>query len=258
MNSAQAYPETAPNVRSQGTVRGWLRLLFDPVNAFRAMDGGRAAWAAPLLVLAALSILATVAHEWAVPVEDRIEARIEQAEQLLGRPLRAGSDEEAAAAYMPAVGIRLVFVGAATIAMAAVVAGVVAIVIALCGHAMRFSRVLAVVSQAMLPPSVSWTLCLSLLLLLKAPSDIDPLRPDAVVVSNPAGFVDTSQWSPFLRSIAVSLDVFSMWTAALTAIGLAATSPRLGLAKALTIVVMVWAGYVLFKGILATVIPALG
>ena len=78
---------------------------------------------------------------------------------------------------------------------------------------------------------------------LKSPDEFNLINPLAF---NPAAFMDPINSSKFLYTLAMSLDLFTIWGILLTAIGLkAAAGKRLSFGGALFAVVLPWAILVL-------------
>jgi hypothetical protein len=236
--------------------RHMMALFVDPPRGFR-LDAAK--WLPPLLILMSLTMFIVALHERIVPFEDRVDAQIAQAEAILGHPLSA-AEREARFADQPSparVAAHLAFYGASTAAVLLFTAFIFTTLAALCGSDARYPTVLAVVADAMVPPSVVWTACATTMLLLKPAADLDAVRVDALVLSSVGAFLDRDAWSPFVLSLFSSIDLFSIWTAALTAVGLGLGAPQLGRRAAVTVTILVWATYALLKAVIALWIPQL-
>lgn len=231
-------------------------LFVEPSRAFR-VDATRAL--PPLLMLVLLTMGIASLHATAIPVETRVDAQIAQTESILGRRL---SQAEREARYLDAQSTarfvtKAVVYGVSTALALLTTAFVFLTVAVISGSTVRYRTMVGVVGDAMLPPSLVWTVCTAVVLFLKSPADIDPIRFDAIVVSSLGALLDRQSWSPFVVSLCSSLDVFSLWTAALIATGLAIGAPRMGGRAAITTTIGVWGSYVLLKAVAALWLPQL-
>jgi hypothetical protein len=112
------------------------------------------------------------------------------------------------------------------------------------GANLKFKTSLAIFSHGVLPLFGVAGLLGVVVLLLKDPSTIDI---ENLVASNAGAFLD-SDAPRRMRALAVSLDIFSVWSVALLAIGYRAVNPRrISVAMALSIVLGVWLLGVLVK-----------
>ncbi|HXX15358.1 MAG TPA: YIP1 family protein [Candidatus Eremiobacteraceae bacterium] len=119
----------------------------------------------------------------------------------------------------------------------------------LSGAGAKYPQAMAVVAHAGLVAIVSTPIFL-LILFLKPPGTIDPDNPMA---TNVAAFLpeDAAKW---LVTFCKSLDVFTIWSLILMAIGFAAINPRkLKGAKSFAIVFSIWGAYVLVRTLWAFV-----
>jgi len=234
-----------------------LDCFFRPAERFSRFRY-RPQWVAPLLVLSLLSVFITVLHRYVVPYANQVQAQIDQTEKITG-PL-SSEEKEARVSRRPGVtaqvgwlGLIVVFTGLSTLVCA--LAFWIAMMIS--GEDMGFATLFSLTTHSMVPPSVVWTLCATALLFLKDANDIDPVRLDNLVFSNPGAAFNWEISHPFLQSILGSIDVFSIWTMALMAIGISACARNKPLRKSAAITAAVWGLYILAKGLLAVWIPAI-
>jgi hypothetical protein len=110
------------------------------------------------------------------------------------------------------------------------------------GAGIGFKKTFAAVSYAWLP-MVLQSLLSILVLYMKPPEEFDLQNP---VMVNAALFL-SSDAAPWLKSLASSFDLFSFWTMALMAIGLAAGARRLTTGKAFGMILFPWALGVILK-----------
>jgi hypothetical protein len=108
------------------------------------------------------------------------------------------------------------------------------------GASIGLNRMMAIVSYAQLPRVLVTGLAL-LVMYLKSPDDFDIRNP---LVFNVAALLpgDAPQWQ---RTLGGSLDLFTFWVLALTAIGISAAAPRIKFGKALGGVLFPWALYLI-------------
>jgi Yip1 domain len=119
----------------------------------------------------------------------------------------------------------------------------------LAGAGVRFSQAMAVVAHAGMTALISAPVFI-LVVFLKSPGTIDPNNP---VATNLAAFLpeEAAKW---LVTLCKSIDIFTIWSLILMAIGFAAINPRkLKGAKSFTIVFLVWGMYVVIRTLFAFV-----
>jgi len=107
------------------------------------------------------------------------------------------------------------------------------------GGNIRFQSMMGIVSYGFLPRLLVAALSM-LVMFLKPPEDFDLRNP---LMFNAGAFVPAgaAQW---LKALAGSFDLFSLWVIALIAIGISAASPKIGFGKALAAVAFPWLLYV--------------
>jgi hypothetical protein len=112
----------------------------------------------------------------------------------------------------------------------------------------RFKQAFAVMCYASLPGLIFTVLAIAVMF-LKNPDDFNLRNP---LVFNPGAFMDPQSTSKFLYSVACSLDLFTIWTILLLAVGLkAAGGKKLSFGGSLTAVALPWAVLVLVRASLA-------
>jgi len=110
------------------------------------------------------------------------------------------------------------------------------------GAGAKFGQAMGIVSHAMIVGLIA-TVFLILILFLKPPGTIDLENP---VATNIGAFLPEST-SKAVMAFAKSIDIFTIWTMLLVAIGFAAVNPKKLKGKSLSIVLSVWAVYVACK-----------
>jgi hypothetical protein len=111
----------------------------------------------------------------------------------------------------------------------------------------RFKQIFAILCYASLP-SIIQAVLTTVVMFLKKPEDFNLLNP---LVFN-LGFIETN--SKFLHTLASAVDLFTIWTILLVAVGLKAAGGRkLSFAGALIAVVLPWGVIVLIRASIASV-----
>jgi len=229
-----------------------LRFFHSPQQAFLRLKQ-HPSWVVPLLIVMGASIPVILLHHAVVPRQARIEAQMAELEKYRGQVF--GEEER-----MAWVRSQTAYENIKTIGVAAISFVIVALVSALAfwvafslaGHDFRFKTVFSVFNHALLPPSIAWSFLTSLVLCFKDPIQIDPIRPENVVLSNPAAFLDQATIHPFFYSLLSSLDLFSIWTLVLLSIGFSVCGTKLRLGKSALVTTCVWSIYVIGKASIAS------
>ena len=222
--------------------------IFNPRPAFEdiaARPGWN--WIVPLVIMCILS-LAVIAIfgqrvGWRTFMERQFanNARIEQmTPDQRERALESAVKIAPIFAYVEVVIIPFII----PVIIAAVLLGAMNL---MAGARIQFKTSMAIVAYSWMPFLISGLI--GILLLFIKPADTIEL--EHLVASNVAAFLpdDAPKW---LESMGMSIDMFSFWVFTLQAIGFAAASPKkLSFGKALAIIFLVWAIWVLFKSGLA-------
>lgn len=239
-------PAVAPAPAGMGEFSRITGVFFDPKKTFEDI-AKRPTWIVPvvLIVIAILAVSVTMSQRIGMEriVRHGMDASSraqqmtpEQREQAIGMGVKVAS----IMAYAAVIFVPLVYV-----IIAAVLLGVASGILS---AGVRFKQVFAVVCYANLTGLISATLTI-VVLFLKNPDEFNAQNPLAF---NPAAFMDPNSGSKFLYSLATSLDLFSLWTILLIAVGLkAAAGKKLTFGGALFAVVLPWAVFVLGKSAMA-------
>lgn len=232
-------PEPQATISPLGRVFG---TFFSPKATFE--DIARTPnWVLPVVLTTLLSIIAVIAMNQRINWREYISEQIEKnprAAQLSPEQKEKQIDVSAKITtyivYVAGVVGPIIFV----VIVGGVLMGAYNL---LAGTGARFSQAMAIVAHAGLVGIVSTPIFL-LVLFLKPPGTIDPNNP---VATNVAALLpeDSAKW---LVALCKSLDIFTIWSLILMAIGFAAVNPRkLKGAKSFTIVFGVWAAYVVVR-----------
>ena len=235
---------TSPNAQSwMGALARIINVLITPKAAFEDI-AQRPTWLAPLVLISLVSIAVIAIYSqrvgWRAYMEKQFadnprtaQMTADQREEALDRGVR----------WAQAIGYISSVVG--TLAAAAIVASVLLGAFNLLASAqLNFKTVFGIVSHAWMPYVVGGVLGIGMLYIEPAENNVDienlvPLHLGAFL-SN-----DSARW---LRTLASSFNLFSLWAILLMAVGLAAARPKkVRFGTALRIVGGLWLGYVLVK-----------
>ena len=122
------------------------------------------------------------------------------------------------------------------------------------GARVRYPQAFSVTCYSFLPNGLATILAL-VVMLMKDPADFDLQHP---LPLNLGAFLDKSAVGGFVYSLAGSLDLFSIWVMLLLALGFSTAAERMSFGKALMLVLLPWAVYVLLKSSLAGLTGAAG
>lgn len=221
-------------------------VFFEPAKTF-ADIAQRPSWIVPMILTILVTIGFTVALSQHIGWERIIRQQDEASARM--RQLPAEQREQTVAMQMklaPAIGYASGIVGVpiVSIVVAAVLLGITAIMSA----GLRFKQVFAVVVYASLPRAISALLAI-VVVFLKNPDEFNMSNPTAF---NVGAFLDPNSVSKFMYTLATAIDLFTIWTLLLLAVGLrAAAGKKLTFAGALVAVVAPWAVVVLGTSALA-------
>jgi hypothetical protein len=238
-----ASPVAAPEPEaSLSPIARIFGVLFSPKATF-ADIARKPGWLLPVLVSTVLGIAATVV------LNQRVDWRTYIVQQIEKSP-RAGNltaeQKEQQAEVSAKITKAIVYaVGAVGSILFALIVGSVMMLAynLLSGAGARFAQSFAIAAHSMMVGIFS-TPILVLVLFLKPREDIDPENP---VVTNLAAILpaDSAKW---LLALGKSLDIFTIWTLILIAIGFAAVNPRkLKGGKPYIIAFSVWGAVVMVK-----------
>jgi hypothetical protein len=226
-----------------GELSRLIGVFFEPVKTFTDIAQSPS-WIVPLVlvILSAMGVTSVISQRigWErifrhqMDTNSRLQQLTpEQKEQTLATQVKFA----AVTGYAGAI----VIVPLLNIIVAAVLLGIAG---GIMSGGMRFKQVFAVVCYSGLPGVISAILTV-VVIFLKNPDDFDLQNPLAF---NLGAFMDPNSGSKFVHSLASSLDLFTIWTILLIAVGLkAAAGKKLTFTGALVAVLVPWAIVVLGK-----------
>ena len=233
-------PELAPEPAPIGEVGRMTGVLFSPTPTFENIVA-RPSWFAPLALLCVLAIAVIALFGQRVGWRGFLERQFDKDPRVANlTPDQREQRLNAAIKFAPPITYVSVVIGTflVPVVIAAVMLGAFNL---LAGTRLNFKVALAIVSFSWMPLAIHGLLSL-ILLFVKSPDTVDL---EHLVASNPGAFIssDSPRW---MMALLTSFDVFAFWVMVLMAIGFAAASPKkVSFAKGLTIVVAVWALWVL-------------
>ena len=233
---ASAQPE------AMGELARLTGVVWSPGLAFRDI-AARPRWWPPIAIIVLLSLVFTYSFSQRVGYERFYRQQMEtnsrtqnmdpaQREQVIATQVKVA----------PYFFYGFSIVG--TPLMALVVAGIfVFLYRTLLGADVSFRQVYAIWCYSLIPLLFSSMMSLAVML-LKEPDQFDLTNP---TLTNIGAFLDQMTTPKWLYSLAGSIDVFTLWTMALFATGLAAAARKISWSTSITCVLGVWAVYVLIK-----------
>jgi hypothetical protein len=217
-------------------------VLFSPKPTFEDIVR-KPSWLLPLIISTILGIVSTVV------LNQRINWREYVVQQLDKSPRAAqlSTEQKQQQAEISAKVTTYIVYGAGVVGsvlFALIVGGAMMLAYnLLAGAGATFSQSFAIAAHTLLIGIVSTPIFL-LVLLLRPPGTVDPNNP---VATNVAAFLpeESAKW---LLALCKSIDIFTIWTLVLLAIGFAAVNPRkLKGSKSYVIAFSVWGALVVVK-----------
>jgi len=239
MPEAQAQPQAA--ISPFGRIVG---VLFSPGKTFEDI-ARKPNWVLPILIWTVLSVISVVALNQRMNWRDYIIQQMDKNP----RAAQLSADQKQQQADM-AVKFTVGFVYASGFLVPICLALFVGLVMwgaynLLAGAGARFSQAFSIVAHAgLVGLGIVSTPLFLLVLFLRSPGTMDPENP---LATNLAALLpeDSAKW---LFALCKSIDVLSLWTLILIAIGFAAVNPKkLKGAKSFTTAFTVWAVFVVLR-----------
>jgi hypothetical protein len=150
-----------------------------------------------------------------------------------------------------AISVPLAYVGAAvgmavgSLAIAGILLGMMNLV---GGAGLKYRQAFSITCYSFLPSALSSILAL-VVMFLKNPEDFDLQNP---LPLNLGAFLSSPETAAWLKALARSVNLFTIWIMLLMALGYStAAGKRLSFGKALTLIVLPWAVFVLLSAALA-------
>jgi hypothetical protein len=232
-------------------------IFFEPSSVFRDLRW-HPRWLAALVLSALLSFAYSTAFVQRLTPERIVNFTTEKvAEQFTSIPperiaqMKAEQIAEAKSPGRVAGGAVTTLVGG--FVLMCIVAGLYMLLVLLFGGRLGFWQAIATAVWAALPPLLIGRLLSLVLLFIKDPDDIHPVRGGSGLVTDNLGVLVNASEHPVIFVVLSFFGVLSFYGLWLTATGLRHASEKLGSGSAWTIAVILW----LFGMLLATVFTAL-
>jgi hypothetical protein len=245
-DTATVAPDGTPEVQAGGLFAKLSAIFFEPRTVFQEINR-KPTWLGIFLVLALVVIAGQYVAVTRVDYETYLRQALamnpftkgmsdEQIQQIVSRP------RSMAQQYMQ------VILGPVNLLIAfLVLAGVFLLAFVLMGASLRYKKALAVTFWAMAPPAIVVTLLAIVVMLVKEPDSLDVIDITKNVASNPGLAVDEKS-SPVLHSLLARIDLFSLWTIYLLAVGFTTVlGGKLTLGKASIVILTLWGLYVVVR-----------
>lgn len=247
---AYHHPAEAEEPARLGPFQRLVGVLFSPGETFKDINR-KPTWLIPMLIVA----LVTAAYfffltqKLEVGLTESVRKSMTEQSQQSGQP---APTPEAISFGVMATKIGMVAGSAImTPIVFLIMAGAFALGMMLLGAQTTFKKILSVVTWTSCAVSLIAYIVGTASVMLRDPEslkDINPQNIEQVSASN-LGALMSSDASPFLKSLAGSMDIFSFWSIALLAIGLAAIAGKKSITTGTTafLVIGFWLAYVVVK-----------
>jgi hypothetical protein len=234
----------APEPPAHGPINHIGRLIgvfFSPTPTLQGI-AAQPSWLVPVILMTVLGIVTAVVMNQKVDWRDVASKKIEESPRAANLTPEQKEQQLAMSAKVSPY-VAYVFGSLGPIVAVVIVAAVLLLAYNVIGGAnAKFGQAMGIVSHAMIVGLIG-TLFFILILFLKPPGTIDLENP---VATNIGAFLPDST-PKALMALGKSIDIFTIWTLLLIAIGFLAVNPKKLKGKSLSIVLSVWAAYVACK-----------
>jgi len=215
-------------------------VFLDPKKAF-ADIAARPGWIVPIVLLVVVGLVFTYLFTTRVGW-DRYFHQIAETNSRM-QQMDAQARENAIqmqSKFAPIGGYVFSVVGTAI--MALIVGGVIVLVSKMAGASLKFKQAFAIGAWAMLPRFIAGILAI-VVMFIKNPEDFNLQNPLAF---NLGAFMEPPPNSgKFIYSLATSIDLFTIWSILLVAVGISVAARKVPFSKAVMLVVVPWLIWVL-------------
>jgi hypothetical protein len=256
MESNSTSTETAadPGAAQMNLFQRLAGIYFEPSRTFADISRKRS-WLGMFIVVCLVIIAANYALQMRMDPADQARKGLAVAKPFLKKFMSAEMlAQSETAAVNQAMQPRSLWAKISPIVMTPIAIYITYLILALifllafvlAGAGISFRKAFTVTLWGMGPPGMVVTLLGILFIFIKSPLDLD-INPAGNVISN-LGLLVNAEASPVLNSFLSSIDLFTIWTVWLLAIGFSAISEsRLTVKKAATPVIVLWVIWVLLK-----------
>jgi hypothetical protein len=234
-DNAAASPDPGPKPNSFQRIIG---VLFSPDVTFASI-ARRPDWVVPLLLIVVLAlangILISSRIDFGAPAREAMAQNKNLTQEQMDRAEKMSVTMGKVAKFIgPVISIIVLLI----------VAGVLLLGVRVMGGEGDFKQAFSVTCYAWIP-NVIQAVVLTIVVLAKGSTAINPTLLPTLVRSNPAFLVDVKT-QPMAFALLSSLDIFTIWVVVLLIIGFAYIG-RISKAKSAAVVISLWAVTILFK-----------
>ena len=217
-------------------------VLFEPSAAFRDIST-YTRWWPPLAIIAVLSLGFIFMFSQRVGFDRFVRQQMESNPKI--QQMDPAQREQAVAVSMKITPVIVYIAAVAALPVITLIVSAVFLLIfrTFLGAAVTFGQVFAVCCYALVPYVLSSIMGFAILI-LKDPDQFDLQN---ATPTNIGAFLDSTTTPKWEYSLAMSIDVFTLWVLVLIATGLSVASRKVSWATAMTCVVGSWALWVLIK-----------
>ena len=238
------------NMSEAGRLAG---IFWEPKPVFQDLAARPRFWA-PLIIMTVLAVVLMVSFSRVVGFESMTRRQIEASPRTAQMP---PEQRERAIQMGLKFAVPFAYGGAAlgfTVSALAIAGILLGCVNLLGGAKVSYPQAFSITCYSFLPSGLA-TILAMVVMFLKDPADFDLQHP---LPLNLGAFLDKSAVGSFVYSLAGSLDLFSIWVLLLLALGFSSAARKMSFGKALALVSLPWAVYVLLKSSLAGFTGAAG
>ena len=249
------HQQDQPRVEEQARLGPLARLtgtLLSPSETFADVNR-KPTWIAPMIIAVATVLASSFFFQWRVHpdwdsiMRNQIKKRMERSNQSLTEEQmqQQVAFSKSIAKFFPIIGAIV------TPVFYVILAGIFALGLMFIQAKTTFKKILSVVAWSSAAIGIVATVVTMASLMVRDEEglrSIDPTQPAGIVPSNLAAFLPSNA-SAVIKSVAGSLDIFTIWILILMSIGFAsiAGSRKIKTGNTATVVFGFWAVYVLLK-----------
>lgn len=235
---ATAEPAPRPLTEAQRLIG----VFWEPKPVFQDL-AAHPRWWTPLILMTALSLIYVVMFSRIVGWETFMRHQFETNERMQQMPQE---QRERALEQSVKIAAGFGYAGAVLgvpVSLLLISAVLLGIFNGLAGAELRFRQAFSITTYASLPSALGAVLGM-VVMRFKNPEDFDLQNP---VPLNLGAYLDPTGTPKFLHSIAGSLDLLSIWVILLLALGFSTAARKVSYRRALILILIPWAAYVLIK-----------
>ncbi len=222
-------------------------IFWEPKPVFQDLAARPRFWA-PLILLTLLSVVYMVSYSRVVGMETMIRRQLDSNAQIqqLSAEQRERAVQQAMTFTAPVIYVAAtVGLAVASLIIAGVLLGMMNV---LGGAGLKYKQAFSITVYSFLPSALT-TILAMVVMFLKNPEDFDLQNP---LPLNLGAFFSSPEIGAGVKALARSVDLFAIWIILLMALGFStAAGRRLSFTKALVLIIIPWAVWVLAQAGLA-------